>query len=63
MKFKKFNITKKELKRALKYSKKNGEGNFKTITMELYYNDGFGPCIKVYTQNDKGIGITDTNSW
>jgi hypothetical protein len=59
----KFNITKKELKRALKYAKKNGQRKFKTITMELHSNDGFGPCKKIYTQNDKGIDITDTKSY
>lgn len=59
----KFNITKKELKRALKYAKKSGQSKFKTITMELYSNDGFGPCIKVCTQNNKGINITDTKSY
>lgn len=59
----KFNITKKELKRALKYAKKNGQSKFKTITMELYGNDGLGPGIKVCTQSNTGIDITDTKSY
>lgn len=63
VKIEKFNITKKELKRALKYAKKKGESKFKTITMELYGNDGFGPCKKVYTQKDKGIDTTESESY
>lgn len=60
----KFNITKLELEMALKYAKEFGESEFKTITAEVFNNEGIGNSIHLTTFRDKkGKNITNTDSF
>ena len=59
-----FNITLKELKRAVKYSKKHGDSEFKTIRFIVSKGHGLGEGFEVSkTNGKKKKSITDVDSW
>lgn len=58
-----FNITVKELKRALEFALENGDGDFGTVTLHIYNNSGIGD-EKVVSNTDKSSrDITETEAW
>ena len=59
-----FNITEKELKKALKFAKKNGTPEFGTIAMHVMSGGGIGHVLKVSDlEHDKVKDISNYGAW
>lgn len=59
-----FNITLKELKRAVKYAKKHGDTKHNTVRLTFDLSSGIGTGVDVSKCNGKKKkDITDVGSW